>query len=243
MKVNSPGYLYHIHTPPLGNTLVHPYSYLNRSLRRVPLIMSDEDADALERLAFAIKNRTSLLANDKPIPSVPVKPVPATPLCRRRLPQRGSFAYLHPTPTEDDLASASQRLRTYRGKLIEEIHDEAAFHRPSGDLKVKFAWRLKAMLTDDNHVLKDPSVGPRRNIDYIPIEDMQAIKEERKNPWGQSSLRHQVQHSADPGAHGEAESRRRVGVQYVKGMLEGDIEQAALQDVKEEIESELEGLV
>ncbi|KAK7193290.1 hypothetical protein PSPO01_01084 [Paraphaeosphaeria sporulosa] len=223
--------------------LAHPCSHRNRTLRKPLLIMPDKNADALERLAFAIRNRTSLLANDRTIPSVPVQPVPATTLCRRRLPERGSFASLHPSPTEDDIAIAAQRLCSYRSILIEEISNDDAFHSPRGYLKVKFSWRLKAMLTDDNHVLMDPNAGLRRNIDYTSVEEMHAIVEERKNPWGQSLLRQQVQQSADPRLHGEAQSRRRVGRQYVKGILEGEFEHAALKEAKADAEKELDGLL
>ncbi|KAF2438356.1 hypothetical protein P171DRAFT_477269 [Karstenula rhodostoma CBS 690.94] len=203
--------------------------------------MSEKNIDAIDLLLFAAKVRTSLNANDKPIPPIPVKPVPATPLCQAKPPESGTLASLHPHPTEDDLATAAQRLRTHRGFLIEHISGDKTFRRRNGHLWDKWYWRLAAMDADDEYFLTKPSVELRGNTDYQSMEVMQHKQEQNKCPWGGSSLKHQVQRSADPRAYGDAKQRRRVGGQHTKGMVEGDIEQAALMDAEGEVEKELEG--
>lgn len=187
--------------------------------------MSDENADALDLLVHAAKVRASLLVANKPMPPIPVKPVPATSLCPRKLPESGSFATLRPAPTKDHLVAAPQRLCMHRAMLIEDMNDEAALRGRRGNFAKKCNLRLSAISTDDEYVLQEGK-GVRVNAGYRSVEVMEEIQEEKKNPWGESSLKHQVEQSA-----------------YTKGMVEGDIEQAAVMGVQEEVDKELEGVL
>jgi hypothetical protein len=75
------------------------------------------------------------------------------------------------------------------------------------------------------------------------IEWMQQDRETNKSPWGESSLRWQVRRSADPRAHAAAQQSRRVGGQYSKDLVEGNVEEADVMDAKDDVDAELEGML
>lgn len=195
---------------------------------------------ASESLTYATKPNARYRIERKATPGVPVKPGPATNLQPRRPPERGDLARLHEPVTGKDVDIAVMTLRAQRNLLAEEIEKKPSFRDNQGKHLVKHAWKLAVMRVRSNGSLRELNPS-RRNDHYRSVEEMSAKAARKKSPHGTSGLRYQAQRSTDPRASGTAQERRRVGGQHV-GMLEGDIEEAALREAHDEVEDEFEGL-
>jgi hypothetical protein len=206
--------------------------------------MSESSSNTDDLHTLAILNLTKMRAEGRTPAPIPVTQPPAIPLTPRTVPESAPLALLHPPITPEDRTEAAQTLRKVRVDFLDYICENPQFLRPDGNLKDKWNWRVAAMDADEDGVLlEEPGLKPRANTKYNSIELMQQDRKANKSPWGESSLRQQVQRSADPRAHAATQGGRRVGGQYSKGGLEGDEEEEAVRDARGDVNAGLEGVL
>ncbi|KAJ4356806.1 uncharacterized protein N0V89_004843 [Didymosphaeria variabile] len=158
---------------------------------------------------------------------IPVKQPPATPLTPLKAPESGTLAALHPSVTEQDHSKAIRMLREKRQALVELICKTPKCVQPSGQLT--YEWRRKVTAIEER-------VASSEDINDDYMERMKRQREEDNPEPSSSRPRPRLKGSADSGAWW-------VGGQSTKGMVEGDIEQAALMDAEGDVEMELEGVL